>query len=97
MARRPKHDEDDNFYEAIGAAPSMGTWAVPEDSDDIDEPVAELSDRNQLTIDDTKTTAIVTLILTAVVAIGLVLLFIRGLELIKGATPQPPTTTNLSL
>jgi hypothetical protein len=95
MAKQRKREEqDDNFYEAIGATSGFAPWDTT--TDEAEEPAVQLPDRHELTIEDTKSTAIITLILTAVVAIGLVLLFVRGLELIKGATPQPPTT-NLTL
>ena len=91
MPKKTNRHEEDSFYEAMPAtADQFGTWnAEPEAAPD------ELSDEKQLTIEDTKTTAIVTLILTAIVAIGLTLLFIRGLEMLKGATPQQTTTTQL--
>jgi hypothetical protein len=80
MARtNRKREEQDNFYEAMPAtADQFRTWESAEEPD--------LPDQKQLTIDDTKTTAIITLILTAVVAVGLALLFLRGLEIIKGET-----------
>lgn len=88
MARTTrKPAEHDNFYEAMPAtADSLRTWDSAED-----EPV-DLPDKEQLTIDDSKTTAIITLVLTAVVAVGLALLFLRGLEIIKGETSASTST-----
>ncbi len=83
--------KDDTFYEAMPA--TARPYGFGGDMAAEEEPVEELSDRNQLTVDDTKTTAIVTLILTGLVAIGLALLFMRGLDTIRGVNPQTTTGT----
>jgi hypothetical protein len=84
--------EEETFYEAM----PMAADARYRFSDVEEAPEPELSDRDHLTIDETKTTAIVTLILTALVAVGLALLIWRGLDTIKGVNP-PPSNTSGSL
>jgi hypothetical protein len=87
--KRSTKDED-TFYEAMPATArnyGLGGNTVIEHEEE-----AELSDHDHLTVDDTKTTAVVTLILTALVTIGLALLFMRGLDIIQGTAPAPSST-----
>ena len=97
MAQAPKKRDQDMFYEAMPATADQYRYA-PDDTYDEPEPSPqELTDRERLTVDDTKMTAIVTLILTALVALGLALLFLRGLETIKSAAPVPNSSNTLEL
>ena len=89
--RTPKDDDksEDTFYETMPA--TIHPYGLGGDTMSDDEPEHELSDRDRLTVDGTKATAIVTLILTALVTIGLALLFMRGLDIIQGTSPAQPS------
>jgi hypothetical protein len=92
MAQRKRTPQnDDTFYEAMPA--TARSFGYGGDMVEDEAPLEEVTDRHELTIDDTKTTAIVTLILTGLVAIGVALLFMRGLDIIKSATPERPANS----
>jgi hypothetical protein len=86
--KEPREEEEESFYEAMPMAGTGYRFHDVEPADTEIQTEAEASDRDRLTIDETKTTAIVTLILTALVAIGLALLIWRGLDTIKGVNPS---------
>jgi hypothetical protein len=77
---RQTDDRDEQFYESLPAMADRYMYRdVTMEEPDVDSDFA--------TVDETRLTAIVTIVLTILVTIGLGLVFIRGVETLQSVTP----------
>jgi hypothetical protein len=91
-SRRSKREREHEFYEFMAATADRYSFADPAD----EELARERELEHGQALEDTKLTAVITIVLTAVVAMALGLLFLRGLDTIKQVTPaQTGASTEL--
>ncbi len=76
---------EDEFYESMPGVMNDYYYRRDEENDNFDE--AQSTNQTRHMGREAKTTAIITILLTIVVAIAMGLLFIKGIDLIKNMTP----------